>query len=91
MFSFIARILRPYWRQLVVVLLAMFVETLMGLAAPWTLKIVLDNVIGSHPLPGWLSMVHGSFLGEGKNAILHFAAFAVIAIAVLDGISSYAD
>jgi subfamily B ATP-binding cassette protein MsbA len=91
MLAFITRILRPYWKHLVVVLLAMFVETLMSLAAPWPLKLVLDNVLGSHPLPEWLSVVHGSFLGEGKNAILHFAALAVVVIAVLDGISSYAD
>ena len=91
MLSFITRILRPYWKQLVVVLLAMFVETLMSLAAPWPLKLVLDNVLGSHPLPEWLSAVHGSFLGEGKNAVLHLAALAVVAIAVLDGIGSYVD
>ena len=91
MLSFITRILRPYRKHLVVVLLAMFVETLMSLAAPWPLKLVLDNVLGSHRLPEWLSVIHGSFLGEGKNAILHFAALAVVAIAVLDGISSYID
>jgi ABC-type multidrug transport system fused ATPase/permease subunit len=91
MLSFVVRILRPYWKHLVVVLLAMLVETLMGLAAPWPLKLALDNVLGSHPLPEWLSIIHESFLGEGKNAILHFAALAVVAIAVLDGISSYAD
>ena len=55
MLSFIIRILGPYWKQLVV-LLAMFVETLMSLAGPWTLKLVLDNVIGSHLLPQWLSV-----------------------------------
>ena len=91
MLSFVVRILRPYWKHLAVVLLAMLVETLMGLAAPWPLKLVLDNVLGPHPLPEWLSIIHGSFLGEGKNAILHFAALAVVAIAVVDGISSYAD
>jgi ABC-type multidrug transport system fused ATPase/permease subunit len=91
MLSFTIRILRPYWKHLVVVLLAMLVETLMSLAAPWPLKLVLDSVLGAHPLPEWLSIIQGSFLGEGKNAVLHFAALAVVAIALLDGISSYAD
>ena len=91
MLSFVARILRPYWKHLAVVLLAMLVETLMGLAAPWPLKLALDSVVGSHPLPEWLSIIQGPLLGGGKNGVLHFAALAVVVIAVADGISSYAD
>jgi subfamily B ATP-binding cassette protein MsbA len=69
----------------------MIVETLMNLAAPWPLKLVLDCAIGSHPLPAWLSDIQGSLLGSGKNAVLHFAVIAVVIIAVVDGVSSYID
>ena len=36
----------------------MMVETLMSLAAPWPLKIVIDNALGHHQLPEWLCWVH---------------------------------
>jgi len=32
---------------LLVILLAMFVETAMSLAGPWPLRIIIDNVIGN--------------------------------------------
>ena len=91
MFTFAIRVVRPYYKPLAIVVVAMIVETLMGLAAPWPLKLVLDCVIGSHPSPAWLSGFLGSFLGSGKNAVLHFSVFAVVAIAALDGASSYVD
>ena len=48
-------LVRPYRSSLFLVLFAMLVQTLMSLAAPWPLKIILDNVVGSHKLPhrGW--------------------------------------
>jgi len=69
----------------------MIVETLMSLAAPWPLKLVLDYVIGSHPLPSWLADLQLAVPGSGKSASLHFAVIAVIVIAALDGVSSYID
>src|SRR5439155_2627856 len=50
----IGELLRPYRGWLAIILLATAVETAMGLAAPWPLKIVLDNVIGGDPPPGRL-------------------------------------
>ena len=44
MLRFSIRLVRPYWRWLIVVAVAMLVETAMGLASPWPLKIVLDSV-----------------------------------------------
>jgi subfamily B ATP-binding cassette protein MsbA len=37
-------LVRPYRANLFFILLAMLVQTAMSLAAPWPLKIVLDNV-----------------------------------------------
>jgi len=48
-------LLGPYHRWVMVILAAMLVETAMSLAGgPWPLKIILDNVVGSHKPPGWL-------------------------------------
>lgn len=91
MFRFILKLLRPYWKWLTLVFVAMIVETLMSLAGPWPLKIVLDNVFGNHAMPKWLAEIQGPWFGEGKMAILYFAAAATVLIAVLDAISSYVD
>ena len=59
----VAELLRPYRGWLIIILLAMLVETAMSLATPWPLKVILDNVIGTtkHPngsrrfVPCWAS------------------------------------
>src|SRR5690242_14510726 len=85
-------LLRPYRWTLVVVLIAMLVETAMGLAGPWPLKIVLDNVVGTHHLPEWFAHGLGHVLGGTSK--LHIAAMAAIfavAIAAIGAIASYVD
>jgi ABC-type bacteriocin/lantibiotic exporter with double-glycine peptidase domain len=47
----IHELIRPYRWILFIILLAMLAETAMSLAGPWPLKIILDNVVGSHHLP----------------------------------------
>src|SRR5580698_5468858 len=63
MLRLIRNLIRPYRASLAVVLAAMLVETLMSLAAPWPLKVVLDNVVGSGHLPEWLNGMLMSVLG----------------------------
>src|ERR1700682_6114500 len=46
--SLIRSLIRPYRGTLAIVLMAMLVQTATSVAAPWPLKIVLDNVLGSH-------------------------------------------
>src|SRR6202045_1523275 len=68
----------------------MLIETLMGLAAPWPLKVVLDNVVGNHKLPLWLSHLLTTVLkGDGKMSIAVGAALAVVAIATMGALASY--
>jgi subfamily B ATP-binding cassette protein MsbA len=40
---------RPYRKWVFLILAQCFIEALMGIASPWPLKIVIDNVIGSEP------------------------------------------
>src|SRR5579862_4358629 len=68
----------------------MVVQTAMSLAAPWPLKVILDNIVGSHKLPSWIShLLMTIFHGDGKMTIAMAAALAVIAIAGLGAIASY--
>ncbi len=74
------------------VLAAMVVETLMSLAAPWPLKVVLDNVVGGSRLPHWLTGFLQSFLGgAGKTQIALLAGAGFIAIAAIGAAASYID
>src|SRR5262249_41612587 len=47
-------LVRPCRGWLAIVFVAMIFETVATLAAPWPLKIIIDNVIGKHKLPEWL-------------------------------------
>jgi ABC-type multidrug transport system fused ATPase/permease subunit len=92
MLRFVAGLIRPYRRTLVVILLAMLVETAMNLAGPWPLKIILDNVVGDHKMTPWLHRLIGPLLENGSR--LHVAALAALAfvvIAMIGAIASYID
>jgi ABC-type multidrug transport system fused ATPase/permease subunit len=83
-------LVRPYRANLFFILCAMMVQTAMSLAAPWPLKIVLDNVVGSHKLPLWLDSVLKPVLaGSSKMQIAAAAAFTVVIIALVGAFASY--
>jgi len=86
--SLLRQLIRPYRGTLLVILLAMMVETVMSLAAPWPLKVVIDNVAGKDKLPPWLHHMLGD---QSRMQIALFAALATILIAVLAAIASYVD
>ena len=90
MLRLVRNLIRPYLGSLSIILAAMLIETLMGLAAPWPLKVVLDNVVGNHKLPLWLSHLLTTVLkGDGKMSIAVGAALAVVAIATMGALASY--
>src|SRR5882724_2297777 len=90
MISLLRTLIRPYRANLFFILCAMLVQTLMSLAAPWPLKIVLDNVVGSHKLPSWLDNVLKPVLaGSSKMQIAAAAAAMVVVIAMVGALASY--
>ncbi len=90
MFSLITSLLRPYRGSLAAILAAMLVQTAMSVAAPWPLKVVLDNVVGVHHLPPRVAAFLQPFLSEGnKMSIAAVAAIATVVIALLGAIASY--
>src|SRR2546426_9554295 len=84
-------LLRPHSKALALAIVAAIGEGIANLLQPWPLKIVLDNVLKSQPAHGWLSRVVLSTAGEDKLAILKFAAAAVLVIAAVDAVCSYAE
>jgi ATP-binding cassette subfamily B protein len=64
---------RPYWRHIGVIFLLSLAGTPLTLLAPLPLKIAVDNVISSRPLPGVLS----SLLPGAARSEFGLLAFAV--------------
>lgn len=87
----IARLIRPYWKSLVLAFIAVLGETLSDVLEPWPIKVVIDNILQSKKLPGWLGGFVSGMFGQDKLAILNFAVAAVAIIAVLGAISSYVE
>jgi subfamily B ATP-binding cassette protein MsbA len=92
MLRFIGGLIRPYRGTLAIILAAMLVETLMSLAAPWPLKIILDNVVGDRKMAPWMHDLLHPLLEHGTR--LHIALVAAglyVAIAALGALASYID
>ena len=82
-------LLRPHRRALAFGLVAIAGESVADVAAPWPLKIVLDNVIGHKSSHGWLFRLIQRTAGTEPRQILLFACVAVVVIAIVDAICSY--
>lgn len=87
----ITLLLRPYRGWLAIVLAAMSAETVASLAAPWPLKIVLDNVIEGRAAPAWLIRLASVLPGSPvmRNAV--FAGIATVLIAAAGALASWVD
>ncbi len=82
---------RPYRRYVWIILFAMLVETLVGLAAPWPLKIIIDNVVDQHPLPGWLKWMDRFFHGENTIELAAVVAISYIFIITINSLANFLD
>jgi len=87
----IIKLLHPYRRHLAFGLLAITGESIASLLEPWPLKIVLDNVIQNKTSHGWLYKVIEHTSGAGHRNALLFACAAVLIIALIDAVCSYAE
>jgi ABC-type multidrug transport system fused ATPase/permease subunit len=85
----IRELLRPYRGRLAVILLAMLVQTVMSLAAPWPLKVIIDDVVGDHPAPGWIAWLLPILGGEGKLHVAAAAGIITVLIAAVAGLAFY--
>src|SRR5579864_5072468 len=84
-------LLRPHFKLLMAGLVAVVGEGIADLLQPWPLKVVLDNVLKSREIHGWLNSLILTTVGEDRLAILKFAAIAVLVIAALDAVFTYSE
>jgi ABC-type multidrug transport system fused ATPase/permease subunit len=87
----ILQLLKPYRGWLTIILISMAAETAASLAAPWPLKIVLDNVVEGRETSAWLRHLGRLMPGAGPMQFAALAAIATIAIAAFGALASYID
>src|SRR6201985_1298781 len=87
----ITDLLKPHTKILSLGLIAVIGEGIANLLQPWPLKIVLDNVLKSREIHGWLNSIIQSVTGGDKLGALKFAAVAVLVIALVDALCSYTE
>jgi subfamily B ATP-binding cassette protein MsbA len=91
LFTLVRELVKPYRKWLIIVFIAMLVETAMSLAAPWPLKIILDNVVGKHKLPEYLTWLRDLSFSEQTQSLAAVAGIMVVIIAVIGAIAGYID
>jgi hypothetical protein len=91
MIRLVVDLARPHRGWLVIILFAMLVETLAGLAGPWPLKIVIDYAVGHNAAPAWLVSLLGSTRAADGKSLAAIAALAMVLTAVVGGLASYVD
>lgn len=87
----IVDLVRPYKMWLTFILIAMLVETAMSLAAPWPLKIIIDNVIADQPLPHSLAWMNNFLPGGHSMAIAGICAIALVLFTAIGGLAGFLD
>jgi ATP-binding cassette subfamily B protein len=81
---------RPYWWHLAGILLLQLLSTPLALLAPLPLKIAVDTVIGSKPLPSWLNALLPAHIVASPTALLTVAAGILLATALLGSLQDLA-
>ncbi|MGC1386496.1 MAG: ABC transporter ATP-binding protein [Steroidobacteraceae bacterium] len=84
-------LIRPYRGWLIIVFAAMIIEIAMSLAAPWPLKLVLDDALQHHKLPEWLAWAHNHGIERSTLGVAVFAGISTLLIAIIAAIASYID
>jgi len=82
-------LIRPYWKGLTLAFVAVLGETLAAVLEPWPLKIIIDNILQSKPLPGFLGRVVTGIFGQNPHAVLNFAVAGVAVVAIVGAVSAF--
>lgn len=86
LFKRLMRIARPFWPHIAGIFLISLLATPIALITPLPLKILVDNVLGSQPLPWFLEFFPASF----PNGYLILAIVLSVVIALLIQLQSLA-
>ena len=79
---------RPYWPHVGALLLLSLLASPLSLLAPLPLKIAVDSVIGSHPLPWFMAPLVPEAIARSAGGVLGLAVGLVLAVALLSQLQS---
>ena len=80
---------RPYWPHIAGIFLVSLLSTPLKLLTPVPLKIAVDSVIGSHPLPAFLGALLPTAATRSDSALLAVAAGLLVAVALVSGLQNF--
>jgi ATP-binding cassette subfamily B protein len=83
LFRTFARFARPYRVRLGIGLLALALGVVVELAEPWPVKVVIDNYLDDHALPGWMPESVRSLSDNAGIALFSVALLVIVALAGL--------
>ena len=81
---------RPYWLHTAGIFLISLLATPLALLTPVPLKIVVDSVIGSYPLPSFLDALLPTVIAQSDVALLILAAALQVSITLLSQLQELA-
>jgi ABC-type multidrug transport system fused ATPase/permease subunit len=73
---------KPYKWPMLFVLGLQLVYVAFGLLEPWPMKLLIDNAIGRHPAPSWLSKTLPFVAANGPVAVLVFSVIAMLLLRI---------
>jgi len=82
---------RPYWLHLAALSGLGLLASPVALLTPVPLKIVVDSVLGGHPLPAFLQPLVPDAAARSPDAILLFAIGLLVAVAALGQVQTLAS
>jgi ATP-binding cassette subfamily B protein len=77
---------RPYWAHIGALCFVTLLSTPLALLIPLPLKIAVDSVIGSHPLPAFLQPLIPNAIHGSSNGMLLFLVVLIVVIALFTGL-----
>jgi len=82
---------RPYWPHVGGIFALSLLSTPLALLSPVPMKILVDSVIGSHPLPGFIAATLPAGIERSPGALLALACALVILVALASQLQSLAS
>jgi ATP-binding cassette subfamily B protein len=82
---------RPYWPHVLAILLLQLLTAPLALLAPLPLKIAVDTVLGSRPLPHWLHAILPAGLTSSAGILLVVAASMLVVTSILGSLQDLAS
>jgi ABC-type multidrug transport system fused ATPase/permease subunit len=89
--SLVIDLVLPYRHWLLLIFMAMLLETAMSIATPWPLKIIIDNVIGNKELPHGLAWLNNWLQTENAMELAGVCGLALVIITAIGGLAGYID